>query len=144
MRQTTIINNQDVEKKWFILDAKGQTLGKLSTFAAAYLRGKHKPTFTPHTDMGDNIIVINAEQILLTGNKEQGKLYYSHSGYHGGLKSINAAELRKRKPTAIVERSIKGMLPHTKLGNKQRKNLYVFEGPSHDKDAQKPEMIEVK
>jgi len=112
--------------------------------AASHLRGKTKPTFTPNVDMGDNIVIINAEKVLLTANKEEDKMYHSHSGYPGGLKSVNAATLRKKKPTAILEKAIKGMLPHTKLGRTQFRNLYVYAGTTHDKEAQKPEKLEVK
>lgn len=144
MRQTTIVKHLEVDKKWFVIDAAGETLGRLATLAATYLRGKHKPTFTPNVDMGDNIIIINAEKIVLTANKEENKLYYSHSGYPGGLKTINAASLRAKKPTAIVEKAIRGMLPHTRLGDKQRSNLFVYAGSEHKHEAQKPEKLEVK
>jgi len=144
MRQTTIVKHKEVKKDWFVIDAKGVTLGKLATLAATYLRGKHKPTFTPNVDMGDNIIVINAEKVVLTANKEEDKKYYSHSGYPGGLKVINAATLRKKKPTAIVEKSIKGMLPHSRLGSQQFRNLYVYAGETHEQEAQKPKKLEVK
>ncbi len=144
MRQTTIVKHKEVDKKWYIIDAEGQTLGRLAVLAASYLRGKNKPTFTPNVDCGDYIIVINAEKIVLTANKEEDKIYYSHSMYPGGLKTINAAELRKRKPTAIVEKAIYGMIPHTKLGDKQRRNLFVYEGKEHNQEAQKPVKLEVK
>ncbi len=144
MRQTTIVKHQEVDKKWFIIDAEGQTLGRLSTLVASILRGKHKPTFTQNVDMGDNVIVVNAEKIVLTAEKENKKLYYSHSGYPGGLKVKTAAEIRKRKPTALVEKAIKGMLPHTKLGRQQFRNLFVYEGSEHMHQAQKPKKLEVK
>ncbi len=144
MRQTTIVKHLEVEKNWFVIDAEGQTLGRLATLAATYLRGKNKPTFTPNVDCGDCIIVVNAEKVVLTANKEQDKKYFSHSMYPGGLKTINAAELRKKKPTAIVEKAIKGMIPHTKLGDKQRRNLFVYAGPDHKQEAQKPKKLEVK
>ncbi|WGI36560.1 50S ribosomal protein L13 [Mesomycoplasma lagogenitalium] len=144
MRQTTIVKHLEVEKKWYVIDAENQVLGRLATLAATYLRGKNKPSFTPNVDMGDNIIIINAEKVLLTANKEENKIYYSHSGYPGGLKSINAKNLREKKPTAIVEKAIRGMLPHTKLGNRQRVNLFVYAGPEHKHNAQKPEKLEVK
>lgn len=144
MRQTTIVKHLEVKKHWFVIDASGLVLGRLATFVASYLRGKHKADFTPNVDMGDNIIIINAAKVVLTANKEQDKLYYSHSGYPGGLKKINAAELRKRKPTAIVEKAIKGMLPHTKLGNVQRNNLFVYAGSDHKHEAQQPQKLEVK
>lgn len=144
MRQTTIVNREKSDKKWFVVDAEGQVIGRLATFVASALRGKNKPTFTPNADMGDNIIVINAAKAIFTAKKEENKIYYSHSGYPGGLKSITAAKLRAKKPCALVEKAIFGMLPHTKLGNKQRRNLFVYEGATHKHEAQNPEMLEVK
>ncbi|QSF13706.1 50S ribosomal protein L13 [Mycoplasma sp. Mirounga ES2805-ORL] len=144
MRQTTIVNREHANKKWFVVDAEGQVLGRLASFVASVLRGKTKATFTPNADMGDNVIVINAEKIQLTANKETDKVYYSHSGYPGGLKTITADKLRVKKPTALVEKAIYGMLPHTKLGDKQRKNLFVVEGPTHKYEAQKPESLEIR
>ncbi|EFF41833.1 50S ribosomal protein L13 [Mycoplasmopsis alligatoris] len=144
MRQTTIVTNITATKKWYIVDAEGQVLGRLAAFVANVLRGKHKTTFTPNADMGDNVIIINAEKIVLTANKEEDKVYYSHSGYPGGLKSITAAKLREKKPTALVEKAIYGMIPHTKLGDKQRRNLFVYAGTNHKHEAQQPERLEVK
>ncbi|MGY5139345.1 50S ribosomal protein L13 [Mycoplasmopsis gallinarum] len=144
MRQTTIINREKANKKWYVVDAQGQILGRLAAFVASVLRGKNKPTFTPNADMGDNVIIINADKIVLSGNKEEDKMYHHHSGYPGGLKSITAAKLRIKKPTALVEKAISGMIPHTKLGNKQRKNLYVYAGSTHNHEAQQPESLEVK
>lgn len=126
------------------MDAKDQVVGRLAAFVASVLRGKTKPTFTPNADMGDYVIVINADKAILTANKEENKIYYSHSGYPGGLKEINAKELRAKKPTAIVEKAIHGMLPHTKLGDQQRKNVFIYAGPEHKHQAQKPEVLEVK
>ncbi|VEU76126.1 50S ribosomal protein L13 [Mycoplasmopsis columboralis] len=144
MRQTTIVNTQKADKKWYVVDAEGQVVGRLAAFVASVLRGKTKPTFTPHADMGDNVIVINAEKAILTAKKEQDKIYYSHSGFPGGLKSINAAKLRAKKPTALVEKAIYGMLPHTKLGNKQRRNVFIYAGSEHKHQAQNPERLEVR
>ncbi|QZE12243.1 50S ribosomal protein L13 [Mycoplasma sp. Ms02] len=144
MRQTTIVTKLTADKKWYIVDAEGQVLGRLAAQVATVLRGKNKPTFTPNADMGDNVIVINAEKVVLTAKKETDKVYYSHSGYSGGLKSITAAKLRAKKPTALVEKAIYGMLPHTKLGNKQRRNLFVYAGTDHKHEAQQPERLEVK
>ncbi|SJZ59799.1 50S ribosomal protein L13 [Mycoplasmopsis verecunda] len=144
MRQTTIVNTQQANKKWYVVDAEGQVLGRLAAQVASVLRGKNKPTFTPNSDMGDNVIIINAEKVVLTGNKEENKIYYSHSGYPGGLKSIQAAKLRVKRPTALIEKAVSGMLPHTKLGNKQRRNLFVYAGPEHKHAAQNPERLEVK
>ena len=144
MRQTTIVNKQNAQKKWYVIDAEGQVLGRLASVCASYLRGKNKPTFTPNADMGDNIIVINADKVVLTANKEKDKIYYHHSGYPGGLKSINAANLRTKKPIALIEKAVKGMIPHTKLGAKQFKNLFVYAGSEHKHQAQQPEVLEVK
>ncbi|WP_036464895.1 50S ribosomal protein L13 [Mycoplasmopsis sturni] len=144
MRQTTIINTQQANKKWYVVDAEGQVLGRLASFVASVLRGKTKPSFTPHADMGDNVVIINADKIILTAKKEQNKVYYSHSGYPGGLKSITAAKLRAKKPTALVEKAIHGMLPHTKLGNKQRRNVFIYAGAEHKHQAQNPERLEVR
>nr|WP_318033288.1 50S ribosomal protein L13 [Mycoplasmopsis cynos] len=119
-------------------------MGRLAAFVASVLRGKNKPTFTPNSDMGDNVIIVNAEKIILTGKKEDNKIYYSHSGYPGGLKSIVAAKLRVKRPTALIEKAIHGMIPHTKLGNKQRRNLFIYAGADHKHEAQKPERLEVK
>ena len=144
MRQTTIINKQSADKKWYVIDAEGQVLGRLASVCASYLRGKNKPTFTPHVDMGDNIIVINADKVVLTANKEKDKIYYRHSGYPGGLKTINASNLRMKKPIALVEKAVKGMIPHTKLGATQFKNLFVYAGSEHKHQAQQPVKLEVK
>ncbi|ATO30621.1 50S ribosomal protein L13 [Mycoplasmopsis bovirhinis] len=143
MRQTTIVNSQKADKKWYVIDAEGQVVGRLSAFVASVLRGKHKPTFTPNADMGDNVIIINAAKVVLTGKKEENKVYYSHSGYPGGLKSIVAAKLRVKRPAALIEKAVHGMIPHTKLGNKQRRNLFIYPGPEHKHEAQKPERLEV-
>lgn len=144
MRQTTIVTNQTRDKKWYVVDAEGQILGKLAAMCATYLRGKNKPTFTPNVDMGDNIIVINADKVVLTANKEQDKIYYRHTGYSGGLRTTTPAELRAKKPIAIIEKAIKGMIPHTKLGAKQFRNLFVYAGSEHKHEAQKPMKLEVK
>ncbi|WP_331838295.1 50S ribosomal protein L13 [Mycoplasmopsis agalactiae] len=144
MRQTTIVNREKANKKWFVVDAENQVVGRLAAFVASVLRGKTKPTFTPNADMGDYVIIINAEKAIFTAKKEEDKVYYRHSGYPGGLKSITAAKLRAKKPTAIVEKAIYGMLPHTKLGNKQRRNLFVVAGSEHKYAAQKPERLEVR
>lgn len=143
MRQTTLVKHKEVKKNWFLVDAKGKTLGRIATKIASILRGKNKPTFTPHVDMGDCVVVINASDVVLTADKEDKKIYYSHSGYPGGLKSINARELRKRKPTMLLEKAIKGMLPHTKLGRKQFQNVYINAGEKHSQDAQKPKKVEI-
>ncbi|TPE57367.1 50S ribosomal protein L13 [[Mycoplasma] falconis] len=144
MRQTTIIRKELVDKKWYIVDAANVPLGRLSTLVASILRGKNKPTFTPNVDMGDNVVVINAKDVVLTAKKDEKKIYYHHTGYPGGLKQITAAGLRAKKPELLVEKAVRGMLPHTKLGRKQFKNLYVYAGADHKQEAQQPVKIEVK
>jgi len=144
MNKTFMANNQTVQHGWYVVDAKGQTLGRLATQVASLLRGKNKPTYTPHVNCGDNVIVINADKIILTGNKWQDKLYRSHSEYAGGLKTMTAEEVMKNHPTRMVEKAIYGMLPHTKLGDQMRKQLYVYAGESHPHTAQKPVEYKVK
>ncbi len=142
--KTYMANNQTVERKWFVVDAKGQTLGRLSTEVAAVLRGKHKPTFTPHVDCGDYVIIINAKDVQLTGNKWQQKKYYTHSQYPGSLKEVTAYTMNQNHPNRMVELAVKGMLPHNKLGRKIYKKLYVYAGDAHPHEAQKPEVLELK
>jgi len=132
----------EVEKKWWIIDAAGKPLGRVSTEAARLLRGKHKPIFTPHIDTGDFVIVINADKAILTGKKLMQKKYYHHSGYPGGLKEVVYKDLMANRPAFAVERAIKGMLPHTRLGRAQGKKLKVYAGSEHPHTAQKPEMWE--
>jgi large subunit ribosomal protein L13 len=132
----------EINKKWYIVDAQGKVLGRLATEVARVLRGKHKPDFTPHMDMGDNIIIINAEKITLTGNKALDKEYFTHSGYPGGEKFINIQKKFKEDPGFIVEHAIKGMLPKNKLGRAIIKNLKVYAGTDHPHTAQKPEPLE--
>jgi len=131
----------DVVKKWFIVDATDLTLGRLATQIAYILRGKHKPTFTPHVDTGDNVIVINAEKILLKGGKELKKVYHRHTGYFGGLKTFTASEVRATHPERLLEIAIKGMLPHNVLGREVFRSLRVYKGPDHPHAAQKPEPL---
>ena len=144
MRTTFMAKAEEVERKWFVVDAEGQTLGRLATEVAALLRGKHKPTFTPHVDTGDNVIVINAEKIHLTGNKMKDKKYYRHSGYTGSIKERNAAEMIERSPERVIELAVKGMIPRGPLGNKVYKKLHVFAGPEHTHAAQKPEVYTLR
>lgn len=144
MRQTTIVTHQKTNKKWYVIDAEGQILGRLASLCSSYLRGKMKPAFTPNVDMGDNIIVINADKVILTANKEKSKIYYHHTGYPGGLKKTNPEQLRAKRPILLVEKAIKGMIPHTKLGARQYKNLFVYAGSEHKHKAQKPIKLEVK
>ena len=144
MRQTTLLKPADVKKEWYIVDASGMTLGRLATKVATVLRGKHKPIYTPHVNCGDNVIVINADKIKLTGNKWDDKLYRSHSEYSGGLRTLTAKEVMTKYPTRMVEQAIYGMLPHTKLGDQMRKQLYVYAGAEHPHAAQKPVEFVVK
>jgi len=126
-------------RKWYVMDAEGKVLGRLAVEAARILRGKHKPDFTPHIDTGDNVIVINAEKIVLTGNKLQNKKYYRHSGYPGGLKVVSYETLMNTRPELAVEKAITGMLPHNRLGADMAKKLKVYKGSEHPHQAQKPE-----
>ena len=144
MRQTTFTKPADVQRTWYVVDANGMTLGRLSTVVASVLRGKHKPTYTPNVDCGDYVIVVNADKAILTGNKMEGKKYYNHSGYAGGLRVRTAKTMKENYPVEWVERSIKGMLPHTKLGDVMRKHLYVYAGAEHPHTAQQPVVLEIK
>lgn len=135
---------ETVERKWYVIDAEGKSLGRVASLAATYLRGKHKPTYTPHIDCGDNIIIINAEKVNLTGNKLNNKIYYNHSQYLGGLRERTAKEMKERYPVEMVERAVKGMLPHNRLGRQMYKKLHVYTGSEHKHEAQKPEVLEMK
>ncbi|MDD2539282.1 MAG: 50S ribosomal protein L13 [Bacteroidales bacterium] len=139
--KTVSANKTTVTKDWVVIDATDQVLGRLAVKAAFLLRGKHKPNFTPHVDCGDNVIIINAEKVRLTGNKLDEKMYVRHSGYPGGQRSESAKELLRRKPLALVEHAIKGMLPKTRLGSELFRNLYVYQGPEHPHQAQQPKTI---
>ena len=139
--KTQSANKDTVDRKWFVLDAEVQTLGRMCTKIATVLKGKHKPSYTTHVDTGDNVIVINADKIRLTGSKMEQKVYLSYSMYPGGQKSITAKELMVKKPYAVVERAVKGMLPKNKLGRAMFKKLYVYAGAEHPHAAQKPENL---
>lgn len=141
---TFMANNQTVQHGWYVVDASGLTLGRLATQVAILLRGKHKPTYTPNVNCGDNVIVINADKIKLTGNKWEDKLYRHHSAYTGGLRTLTASEVMTKYPTRMVEQAIYGMLPHTKLGDQMRKQLYVYASSEHPHAAQKPVEFVVK
>ncbi|MBI3808852.1 MAG: 50S ribosomal protein L13 [Nitrospirae bacterium] len=141
MTRTYSAKEADIKRKWYVVDAEGKTLGRLATQVAIVLRGKHKPIFTPHVDTGDHVIVVNAEKIHLTGDKVRQKTYYRHSGYPGGLKSETVKDLLVRKPSVIVERAIKGMLPKTTLGKQMARKLNVYAGPTHPHKAQQPEAM---
>ncbi len=129
---------KDITRDWYVVDAEGQTLGRLATRVATVLRGKHKPTFTPHMDMGDHVIVVNADKIVLTGAKSEQKLYHSHSGFPGGIRSVPFAAMLEKRPTEVVEKAIKGMLPKTKLGRATGMKLKVYAGADHPHAAQQP------
>lgn len=133
----------DVERKWYVIDAADKILGQVAVEAARLLRGKHKAIFTPHVDTGDHVIVINAAKVRLSGNKETQKIYTSFSGYVGGQKVETPKKVRARRPQLLVERAVRGMIPHNRLGRAQFKKLRVYAGPDHGQDAQKPEPYEV-
>ena len=130
-------------KKWYVVDAEGQTLGRLASEIARVLRGKHKPTFAPHMDMGDNVIVINAGKVVVTGRRESQKMYYRHSGYPGGFRAVPYKEMMAKHPTRILERAVRGMLPRHALGAELFRNLKVYAGPTHPHAAQQPERLEI-
>ncbi len=142
--ETFMQKKENVERKWYLIDAEGETLGRLATKAATILRGKHKVTYTPHVDTGDYVIVINASKIKLTGKKLEDKMYYNHSGFPGGLRERTAKEMIEKYPEEMVERAIKGMLPHGRLGRAMGKKLFVYRDSEHEQQAQKPEKISVR
>ncbi len=129
----------DVERKWHVIDAADQILGKVAVEAARLLRGKHKATYTPHVDTGDHVVIINAEKVRLSGNKETQKIYTSFSGYVGGQKVETPKKVRARRPELLVERAVRGMIPHNRLGRAQFRKLHVYAGPEHKQEAQQPE-----
>ncbi|MDL1955732.1 MAG: 50S ribosomal protein L13 [Candidatus Desulfofervidus auxilii] len=136
--KTFMLRKEDVERKWYVVDASGKILGRLASQIAIRLMGKHKPIYTPHVDTGDYIIVINAEKIRLTGKKWEKKLYYRHSGYMGGLKVLTAKQMWEKRPERLIELAVKRMLPKNKLGRKMLKKLKIYAGPKHPHQAQKP------
>lgn len=144
MRQTYMAKASEVERKWLVIDAEGQTLGRLASEVASILRGKHKPTFTPHVDTGDHVIIINAEKIQLTGKKLTDKVYYRHSLHPGGLKARTAKEMIETRPEQMLEGAIKGMLPKNSLGRQMFKKLNVYRGSEHPHQAQKPEVYTLR
>ena len=141
---TFMQKKETVERKWYVIDAEGKSLGRVATLAATYLRGKNKPTYTPHIDCGDYIIIVNASKVNLTGNKLENKMYYDHSQYQGGLRERNAKTMREQYPEEMIERAVKGMLPHNRLGRQMYTKLFVYAGSDHKQQAQKPEVLEVK
>ena len=142
--KTFMLRKEDVEHKWYVIDAEGHVLGKVAALAASVLRGKNKPTFTPYVACGDNVIIINAEKVVLTGNKLDKKMYYNHSGYPGGLRERTARTMKEKYPVEMVERAIKNMLPKNRLGRDMYRQLFVYAGNEHKHEAQKPERLEVK
>ena len=144
MKNSYMQKKEEVVRNWYVIDAEGVSLGRLAAKVSNVLQGKHKPTYTPHVDCGDNVIVINAEKINLTGNKLNDKIYYNHSGYTGGLRERTAKEMVEKYPEEMVERAVKGMLPKTRLGRQMYKKLFVYAGSEHPHAAQKPEVMEVK
>ncbi|QFG00834.1 50S ribosomal protein L13 [Psychrobacillus glaciei] len=144
MRTTFMAKGHEVERKWLVVDAEGQTLGRLASEVAAILRGKNKPTFTPNVDTGDHVIIINAEKIHLTGNKLNDKIYYRHTQFSGGLKQRTALEMRTKYPTKMLELAVKGMLPKNSLGRQMFTKLNVYVGAEHPHAAQKPEAYELR
>ena len=141
--KTFMQKKETVERNWYVIDAEGQNLGRVATKAATLLRGKHKVTFTPHVDCGDYVIIINASKVNLTGNKLEDKKYYNHSGYPGGLRERTAQVMIEKYPEEMMERAVKGMLPHNRLGRKMGTKLFVYAGAEHKHSAQKPEKIEL-
>ena len=144
MKNTFMQRKEDVVRNWYVIDAEGVSLGRLATKVATVLRGKHKPTYTPHVACGDNVIIINAEKVNLTGDKLDKKIYYNHSGYPGGLRERTARTMREKYPVEMVERAVKGMLPKNRLGRQIYRQLFVYAGSEHKHEAQKPERLEVK
>ena len=142
MKDTYMQKKETVERKWYVIDAEGLTLGRLASKVATVLRGKHKPTYTPHIDCGDYVIVVNASKVNLTGDKLDKKVYYNHSGYTGGLRERTAREMRDKYPVEMVERAVKGMLPNGRLGRQMYKKLFVYAGSEHKQQAQQP--VEMK
>lgn len=145
MRQQTFqAKKEDLDRKWYVVDASGKTLGRLASQVATILRGKHRPTYTPHVDTGDFVIVINAEKVHLSGRKLQKKIYYRHTGYPGGLRMRTAGDMLATRPERVIEQAVKGMLPHNRLGRRQLRKLKVYRGDAHPHEAQKPEVLEIE
>ena len=144
MNKTYSQKPSEVSRRWILIDAKDAPLGRIATTVATYLTGKYKPSFTPHVDGGDYVIVINAKEAVATGNKEEDKVYYRHSGFPGGIKSATLKEVREKAPEFIIENAVKGMIPHNKLAKERMARLKIFAGENHSHEAQKPEKVEVK
>lgn len=135
---------EDVERAWYVVDAQDQVLGRLASEVASVLRGKRKPSYTPHVDDGDFVIVVNAARVRLTGRKRESKVYYRHTGYPGGIRSVTAGRLLETRPERVIEAAVRGMLPHSPLGRKMFRKLKVYAGPDHPHAAQKPEPLEIR
>lgn len=144
MRSTYMAKTAEIERKWLLIDAQGKTLGRLASEVATLLRGKHKPIYTPNVDTGDHVVIVNADKVVVTGNKAQDKMYYSYSGYPGGLRAVNFATLMEKRPDQAVYLAVKGMLPHNKLGRAMLKKLRVYAGPEHEQTAQQPKKWELR
>ena len=142
--KTYMANPDKIERKWYVVDAEGQTLGRMASEIAKVLRGKNKPEYTPHVDTGDYVVVVNAEKVKVSGKKLQQKIYYNHSDYVGGMKETTLAEMMAKKPEKVIELAVKGMLPKGPMGRDMIKKLHVYAGPEHKQQAQKPEVLTFK
>ena len=140
--RTYSIKAHEIHKDWFVADAEDKALGRLASKVAQILKGKHKPTYTPHMDMGDFVVVVNAEKIRVSGNKEMQKTYFSHSGYPGGTKEVDLYTMRRRFPERVIQNAVKGMLPHNRLGRQMMRNLKIYSGPDHPHSSQQPKVME--
>ena len=140
--KTYSIKADEIHKDWFVADAENKVLGRLASKVAQILKGKHKPTYTPHMDMGDFVVVVNAEKIRVSGNKEMQKTYFSHSGYPGGTKEVDLYTMRRRHPERVIQNAVKGMLPHNRLGRQMMRNLKIYSGPDHPHSSQQPKVME--
>ena len=143
VERTYVTKQEDVKREWYVVDAAGQTLGRLATRIASILRGKHKPTFSPSVDTGDYVIIVNAERVRVTGRKLDQKIYYRHTGYPGGLKQITLRDQLKKHPTRVVEHAVRGMLPKNRIGRQMFKKLKIYAGPDHPHEAQQPKPLEL-
>ena len=141
--KTKTLKISEIEKSWWIADADSQILGRLASKVAQIIRGKHKVNFVPHMDNGDCVVVINAEKIMVTGNKEENKSYFRHTGYAGGVKNTTLSHMRRTYPERIIENAVKGMLPHNKIGRRMLKHLKIYSGPEHPHSAQSPKALEI-
>ena len=141
--KTFMQKKENIERNWYVIDAEGKTLGRVATKAAHVLRGKHKVTYTPYVDCGDYVIIVNADKVVLTGNKLEDKKYYNHSGFPGGLRERNAKEMIEKYPEEMIERAVKGMLPHNRLGRAMGKKLFVYRDANHKHEAKKPKALEI-